>query len=77
MCRASVLRVASVGGAESIILSVGSVESMMHSACAESMDTLSTARLEDDTLSAVWSCYYTTLTAAAIKTKPIGNYDDH
>ncbi len=36
------LRVASVDGAEIIILSAGGAESMMPSACAESMDTLST-----------------------------------
>jgi hypothetical protein len=35
------LRVASVGGPESIILSADSAESMMLSARAESMDTLS------------------------------------
>jgi hypothetical protein len=35
------LRVASAGGAESVILSAGGAESMMLSACAESMDTLS------------------------------------
>ncbi len=42
------LRVASAGGTENIILSMGSTESMMLSAQAESMDTLS----------AVWLCYY-------------------
>jgi hypothetical protein len=35
------LRVASAGGAESIILSAGGAESMMLSVFAESMDTLS------------------------------------
>ncbi len=38
--------------------------------------TLSTAPWEYDTHSTVWSCYYATLTAAATKTKPIGDYDN-
>jgi hypothetical protein len=41
------LRIASAGGAESIIVSVGSAESMMLLVHAESKDTLS----------AVWLCY--------------------
>ncbi len=68
------LRVASAGGAESIILSVGGAESMMLLAYAESMDTLSTGAesiilsappTERMILSAVLLCYYAALTAAA------------
>ncbi len=60
------LQVASVGGAESIILSAGGVESMMLSAHAESMDTLSASAesiilsvLPSATmiLSALFSCF--------------------
>jgi hypothetical protein len=85
MRRACVLRVASAGGAESIILSSGSAKSIMLSARAESMDTLSTGAdsillsalpTEYDTLSAVWSCYYAMLTAAATKKTTIGDTDD-
>ncbi len=68
------LRVASAGGAESIIFSAGGAESMMFSARAESMDSLSTstesihtfsAPTESMILSAVLLCYYATLTVAA------------
>jgi hypothetical protein len=70
------LRVASAGGAESVILSAGGAESLMLSARGESMDTLSAGTesiilsaplTESMILSAVSLCYYATLTAAATK----------
>jgi hypothetical protein len=68
------LRVASVGSAESIILSVSGTECMLLSVRAECMDTLSASAesiilsvppAESMILSAVLSCYYAMLTAAA------------
>ncbi len=79
------LRVASAGGAESIILPVGGAENMMLSACAESMDTLSTGA-ESIILAAppagsmilqvLLGCVVM-LTAVATKNTTIGNTDDH
>ncbi len=78
------LRVASAGGAESIILSAGGVESMMLSARAESMDPLSTGAdsiilsappAESMILSALFG-HVIMLTVAAMKKSTIGNTDD-
>jgi hypothetical protein len=74
------LWVASAGGAESIILSAVSSESMMLSASTENMDTLSTGA-ESIILSAlptesmILSVLFGFVTAAA-KKKTIGNTDD-
>ncbi len=77
------LRVASAGGAESIILSAGGAESMMLSACTESMNPLSAGAdsiilsaplAESMILSALFGCVIM-LTAVATK-KINGNTDD-
>ncbi len=78
------LQVASAGGAESIILSANSTESMMLSVRNETMDTLSAGAesiilsappAESIIVSAVSSCYHATLTAAA-RLKSIGDTDN-
>jgi hypothetical protein len=77
------LWVASAGGAESIILLAGDAESMMLSACAESMDTISTGAesiilsappAESMILSALFGCII--LTVAVMKKTAIGDTDD-
>jgi hypothetical protein len=69
------LRVVSVGGAESIIFSAGSTESMMLSACADTESIiLSAPPAENMILSALFGCVIM-LTVAATK-KTISNTDD-
>ncbi len=79
------LRVASVGGAESIILSADGISKQRWeydalSVCCWEHDTLSTAHWEYDTLSTVWKWYYANmLTVAwqgAMKKTTIGDTDD-
>jgi hypothetical protein len=81
------LQVSSLGGTERIILSVVGAESMMLSARNESMDTLSTSAesmivsappAESMILSVLFDCgCVVMLTAVAMKTKLIGDTDDH
>ncbi len=81
------LWVASAGGAESIILSVGDAETISLNgqhweydslSVRWDHDSLSTVRWEYDALSAVRLCYYTMVTAAqqGAKKTTIGNTDD-